>query len=180
MQPLRFRGTTTSVQLALDWSQSKGAHGSTYESGVDREELDNDPVMFDGKLVPYEELPASDFNRPWTARLVTITDIPQWNLSVSNFFRYRGPYDQVVQVSPDAEVDGKTYSRYETVATPGAPTWDLRLAWDIPTGKDEAFFVNVDVTNVTDQVNQIASRTSTSVVSYEVGRQYALEVGYRF
>lgn len=180
LQPLRFNGTSTSVQLALDWSQSKGAHGSTYESGVDREELDNDPVMFDGKLVPYEELPASDFNRPWTARLVTITDIPQWNLSVSNFFRYRGPYDQVVQVSPDAEVDGNTYSRYETVATPAAPTWDMRLAWDIPTGKDQAFFVNVDITNVTDQVNKIASRTSTSVVSYEVGRQYWLEVGYRF
>ncbi|NIF26310.1 TonB-dependent receptor [Pantoea sp. Tr-811] len=180
LQPLRFKGTTTSVQLALDWSRSKGAHGATYEAGVDREELDNEPVVFDGKLVPYEELPASDFNRPWTARLVTITDIPQWNLSVSNFLRYRGPYDQVVKVSPDAEVDGKTYSRYETVATAAAPTWDLRLAWDIPTGKDQAFFVNLDVTNVTDQVNKIASRTSTTVVSYEVGRQYWLEVGYRF
>lgn len=180
LQPLRFGGTSTSVQLALDWSQSKGAHGSTYEAGVDRGEMDNEPVYYDGKLVPYEELPASDFNRPWTARLVTITDIPQWHLSVSNFFRYRGPYDQVVKVSPDAEVDGKTYSRYETVATPGAPTWDMRLAWDIPTGKEQAFFVNVDITNVTDQVNKIASRTSTSVVSYEVGRQYWLEVGYRF
>jgi len=86
----------------------------------------------------------------------------------------------VVKVSPDAEVDGKPYSRYETVATPAAPTWDMRLAWDIPTGKDQAFFVNVDITNVTDKVNEIASRTSTSVVSYEIGRQYWLEVGYRF
>lgn len=180
LQPLRFKGTSTSVQLALDWSQSKGAHGETYDSGVDREEMDNEDVIYDGKLVPYEALPPSDFNRPWTARLVTITDIPQWNLEVSNFFRYRGPYDQVVRVTPDAEVDGKTYSRYETVATPGAPTWDMRFAWDIPTGKDQAFFVNVDVTNVTDQVNKIASRTSVSVISYEVGRQYWLEVGYRF
>ncbi|MDH0730567.1 TonB-dependent receptor plug domain-containing protein [Pseudomonas sichuanensis] len=180
MQPLRFKGTSTSVQLALDWSRSKGAHGATYEAGVDREELDNEPVVFDGNLVAYEELPASDFNRPWTARLVTITDIPQWNLAVSNFLRYRGPYDQVVKVSPDAEVDGKTYSRYETVATAGAPTWDMRLAWDIPTGKEQAFFVNVDITNVTDQVNKIASRESVNVVTYEVGRQYWLEVGYRF
>ena len=180
LQPLRFQGTSTSVQLALDWSKSKGAHGETYESGVDREEMDNDDVVYDGKLVPYEELPPSDFNRPWTARLVTITDIPRWNLSVSNFFRYRGPYDQVVRVTPDVEVDGKSYSRYETVAVAGAPTWDMRFAWDIPTGKEQAFFVNVDVTNVTDQVNQIASRSSTSVVSYEVGRQYWLEVGYRF
>lgn len=94
--------------------------------------------------------------------------------------RYRGAYDQVVKVDPDVEVNGEVLSRYETVATPAAPTWDMRVAWDIPTGKDQAFFVNVDVTNVTDQVNKIASRESVSVVSYEVGRQYWLEVGYRF
>ncbi|MGE7990064.1 secretin and TonB N-terminal domain-containing protein [Pseudomonas sp. NPDC089554] len=180
MKPLQFNGTSTSVQLALNWSQSTGAHGSTYEAGVDREEMDNEPVVYDGKLVAYDELPAADFNRPWTARLVTITDIPQWNLEVSNFFRYRGPYDQVLKVSPDAEIDGKTYSRYETVTTPGAPTWDMRLAWDIPTGKDQAFFVNLDITNVTDKVNQLAARSTVSVISYEVGRQYWLEVGYRF
>ncbi|TLP61869.1 MULTISPECIES: TonB-dependent receptor [Pseudomonas] len=180
LKPLRFIGTSTSMQLALNWSRSEGAHGETYEAGVDREEMDNEDVVFDGKLVPYEALPPSDFNRPWTARLVTITDIPQWNLEISNFLRYRGPYDQIVKVSPDAEIDGKTYSNYQTAATPGAATWDMRFAWDIPTGKDQAFFVNVDVTNVTDQVNKIASRTSTNLITYEVGRQYWLEVGYRF
>ncbi|WP_411562461.1 MULTISPECIES: TonB-dependent receptor plug domain-containing protein [Pseudomonas] len=180
MQPLRFHGTSTSVQLALDWSRSKNAYGATYEAGLDGDQLDNEDVVLDGKRIAYHELPASDFNRPWTGRLTTITDIPQWNLSVSNFFRYRGPYDQVVGVSPDAEVDGEVLKRYETVATPGAPTWDMRVAWEIPTGKDQAMFVNVDVTNVTDRVNKIASRESVSLVSYEVGRQYWLEVGYRF
>ncbi|MBZ2385704.1 TonB-dependent receptor, partial [Escherichia coli] len=110
----------------------------------------------------------------------TITDIPQWNLSLSNFLRYRGAYDQDVNLDEDIEVDGEVLSRYETVATPAAPTWDMKLAWDIPTGKDQAFFVNVDITNVTDKVNKITSRESVSLVSYEVGRQYWLEVGYRF
>ncbi|MGE8327320.1 TonB-dependent receptor plug domain-containing protein [Pseudomonas urmiensis] len=180
MRPLRFYGTSTSLQLALDWSRNKDAYGSTYEAGLDGEELSGEDVVLDGKRIAYHELPASDFNRPWTARLTTITDIPQWNLSISNFLRYRGAYDQVVKVDPDVEVNGEVLSRYETVATPAAPTWDMRVAWDIPTGKDQAFFVNVDVTNVTDQVNKIASRESVSVVSYEVGRQYWLEVGYRF
>ncbi|PYG77051.1 outer membrane receptor protein involved in Fe transport [Pseudomonas sp. RV120224-01b] len=180
MQPLRFMGTSTSLQLALDWSRTKDAYGATYEAGVESDELAGADVVLDGKRIPYHELPASDYNRPWTARLMTITNIPQWNLTVSNFFRYRGAYDQVVGVDPDVEVAGEVLETYETVATPAAPTWDLRLAWDIPTGKDQAFFVNVDVTNVTDKVNKIASRESVSLISYEVGRQYWLEVGYRF
>lgn len=180
MQPLRFRGTSTSVQLALDWSRTKSGYGSTYEAGLDGDELAGNDVVLDGKRIPYNELPGSDYNRPWTARLTTITDIPQWNLSISNFLRYRGAYDQVVNLDEDIEVDGEVLSRYETVATPAAPTWDMKLAWDIPTGKDQAFFVNVDITNVTDKVNKITSRESVSLVSYEVGRQYWLEVGYRF
>ncbi|WP_324833700.1 hypothetical protein [Pseudomonas saxonica] len=61
----------------------------------------------------------------------------------------------------------------------GALTWDTRIAWQVPTAKDQAVFVNLDVTNLLDK--QIVGATENSgLPTYEVGRQFMLEVGYTF
>lgn len=178
-QLLRVLGSVTSLQLALDWSRSKNAY-STYESSFSEAEYADDDVIYDGKRLAYSELPASDFNRPWTARLTTITEIPAWHLSVSNFFRYRGAYEQIIDTGRYQDVDGESLRVYDTASVAAAPTWDMRVKWEIPTAREQALFVAVDVTNVTDKVNPIVSNSSTARTTYEVGRQYWLEVGYRF
>ncbi|KIY40832.1 TonB-dependent receptor [Pseudomonas sp. 10-1B] len=178
-QSLRLLGSVTSLQLALDWSRSKNAY-STYESGFNQAEYADDDVIYDGKRLAYSQLPASDFNRPWTARLTTITEIPAWHLSVSNFFRYRGAYEQIIDTGRYQDVDGESLRVYDTASVAAAPTWDMRVKWEIPTAREQALFVAVDVTNVTDKVNPIVSNSSTARTTYEVGRQYWLEVGYRF
>ncbi|ORC60895.1 TonB-dependent receptor [Pseudomonas floridensis] len=177
LQELKFQGTRTSVQMAFDWSRTRDAYGN-YDDAINSELLLNDDVLFDGSLIKYSDLPASNFNRPWTARMTTITEIPQLHLTWSNFLRYRGPYDQIVSTNDDVIIDGKSVSVFETERVNAAPTWDMRVDWELPTNKDEAVFVAVDVTNVADRVNSIVSRNGGS--SYEVGRQYWLEVGYRF
>lgn len=49
----------------------------------------------------------------------------------------------------------------------------------MPTAKDQAVFVNLDVSNLLDKT--IVSSTDTNgVLNYEVGRQFMLEVGYKF
>lgn len=179
LNELKFKGTRTSVQLAFDWSRTKDAYGN-YDDAINSEELSNDDVLYDGSLMKYSELPASNFNRPWTGRMTTITDIPQLNLTWSNFFRYRGPYDQIIDTGDEAVVNGESVAVYETARVKAAPTWDMRLDWELPTGRDEAVFVAVDVTNVTDKVNPIVSSRANGGTTYEVGRQYWLEVGYRF
>lgn len=178
-QPLRVLGSVTSLQLALDWSRSKNAY-STYEAGFNDAEYADGDVLYDGKRMAYSQLPASDFNRPWTARLTTITEIPRWHLSISNFFRYRGAYDQIIDTGRTTDVDGEALAVYDTASVAGAPTWDMRVKWEMPTAREQALFVAVDVTNVTDKVNSIVSNSSTVRTTYEVGRQYWLEVGYRF
>lgn len=178
-QSFRVLGSITSLQLALDWSRSKNAY-STYESGFSEAEYADDDVIYDGKRLAYSELPASDFNRPWTARLTTITEIPSWHLSISNFFRYRGAYEQIIDTGRTEDIDGEALRVYDTASVAAAPTWDMRVKWEIPTAKEQALFVAVDVTNVTDKVNPIVSNSSTARTTYEVGRQYWLEVGYRF
>lgn len=179
LEELKWLGTRTSLQMAFDWSRTKDAYG-TYESGITADQYVNGDVMFDGKRIAYNDLPASDFNRPWTARLTAITEIPQWNLTVSNFLRYRGAYDQLIDTGETVTDHGEDLVVYDTAKVKAAPTWDMRVSWDIPTGKDQALFAAVDITNVTDQVNEIVGSGSSATVSYEVGRQYWLEVGYRF
>jgi hypothetical protein len=177
LQDLEWMGTKTSLQWAFDWSRTKDA-SIDYESLLTLDKFEDDNVVYDGKVMKYSELPASDFNRPWTARMTAITEIPQWNLTVSNFLRYRGPYDQIYNLDETTTVNGETLDVYRAVRVSAAPTWDMRLDWEVPTGKDQAAFIAVDVTNVADKVNSIKSSATTT--TYEVGRQYWLEVGYRF
>lgn len=173
----KFAGTRTSLQLAFDWSQTTDGYGN-YDDILTADEYADDDVYYDGKLMNVSELPASDFNRPWTARLTAITEIPQWHLTISNFFRYRAAYEQIVDTGDDITIGDQDVSLYEVRDVSAAPTWDMRIDWEIPVAEEQALFVGVDVTNVTDHVNEIVS--SSGSASYETGRSFWLEVGYRF
>ncbi|WP_273825890.1 TonB-dependent receptor plug domain-containing protein [Pseudomonas asplenii] len=175
-------GTSTSMQLALDWNRTRSTH-TDYQQVLSASEVDDNDVIYDGKVTAYSELPTSDFNRPWTARLTTITDLPALHLTWSNFLRYRGPYQQIVNTGktaslPNAEGGLTTYDVYEAATVKAAPTWDTRLYWELPTAREQALFAAVDITNVLDKVSPIVSYSGTT--TYEIGRQYWLEVGYRF
>ncbi|MCO8161289.1 TonB-dependent receptor [Pseudomonas sp. 21LCFQ010] len=179
LEELKWLGSSTSLQLALNWQRTRDAYGN-YDDAITAELLDNDKVMYEGRVIDYIDLPANNFNRPWSARLTAITEIPQLNLTWSNFLRYRGAYDQLIATGDDVTVDGQAYQLFETARVKAAPTWDMRVDWELPTGKDQALFMAVDITNVTDKVNPIVSSGATAKTTYEVGRQYWLEVGYRF
>ena len=176
-----FASSRTSVQAAFNWSRTRSNNGN-YEEVLDDENYNDDRVYYDGSLTRYSDLPAGDFNRPWTLRLTTITEIPALHLTWSNFFRYRGAYDQIDRTGDGTvEIDGATYDAYEKSRVKGAPTWDTSVHWELPTGKTQSVFVAVDITNVTDKINRTSSSTrSTTYTSYETGRQYWLEVGYQF
>ena len=178
LQNLHFAGTQTTWQLALSWNETQ-SNNASYENTFDDALLADEDVYYDGSLMPYSELPTDNFNRPWTARLNTVTSIPRWNLTWSNFFRYRGSYEQIYQTTPSTiDIDGTSYDYYQNGRVRAAPTWDTRVKWEIPTGQDQALYVAVDVTNVADKVNDVLS--DKGVLSYETGRQYWLEVGYSF
>ncbi len=181
--PLRefiWFGTRTNGQLALDWTDSKSSSPS-YIDEYD-EYVENNYIQYEGKFIRYADRPADNYNRPWTARLTTITEIPQWNLSLSNFLRYRAGFSKVGNTGRDVDYQGNLIDVWEELDYDAALTWDLRLGWELPTARNQAVFVNVDVFNVLDKVVVADSTTvnANAVPTYEVGRQYWLEVGYRF
>lgn len=178
-QEFKVLGSRSSLQFAMGWQRSEDSY-TDYDSILSDEDYDGNAVWYDGKRLDFVELPPNNFNRPWTARLTTITEIPAWNLSISNFLRYRSKYKQIIDTRDTLELNGETLSVYEAASVGGAMTWDMQVAWEIPTAKDQALFASVDITNVADKINPTVSSGSRAVTRYEVGRQYWLEVGYRF
>lgn len=187
LQDLRWLGTYTTGQLALDWRDSKSnAPDYLYDASDSNNYVQNPYIQYDGQIIRYADRPASNYNRPWTLRLSTFTRIPQWNVTWSNFLRYRAAYSKVAQTvaatSSTVYHDGQQIAVWEKRTFSNAFTWDIRLGWELPIANSHAFFVNVDVFNVLDKaaVADSTTATSTGVPTYEVGRQFWLEVGYRF
>ena len=172
-------GTSTSAQFAAGWQRSEDSY-TDYDSILNNEEYDGNAVLYDGKRMDFVELPPNNFNRPWTARLTTITEIPAWHMSISNFLRFRSKYKQIIDTKRKVDLDGETLSVYEAAPVGSAMTWDMQVYWELPTAKDQAVFASVDITNVADKINPTVSAGNQAVTRYEVGRQYWLEVGYRF
>ncbi len=174
---LKSLHTSTSLQIALSWSATR-TNMQGYERLVSASELADDDVVYDGKVMHWSDLPADDFNRPFTARLTTQTDIPLLHLAWSNFLRYRGGYQQIVNRGGSVTVNGVDYDLYEAARVKAAPTWDTRVQWEIATGLEQSVFIAVDVTNVANRAVPIVS--SGGGETFESGRQFWLEVGYRF
>ncbi|WP_312933109.1 TonB-dependent receptor [Stutzerimonas nitrititolerans] len=177
LTPLRsfdLWGARNSGQLAADWTHHNTNHNS-YAESIEEDRY----VYYRGNVIHISQLPPINYTRDWTYRLTTVTDIPAWRLSWANFFRYRAGADTLKRASQS--VNG--YRAYYDKSYGNAFSWDLRLAWELPTLDDQAMFVNLDVYNVTNRSN--ASDNSnisafyTSAV-YETGRQFMVEVGYRF
>lgn len=179
LQAYSLWGTSTSGQLALDWTNSKSSAPTYFDDSAGELYYENPYISYQGKFIRYADRPADNFTRPWTARLTTITQVPQANLIWSNFFRYRADYSKVADTGENIDYQGVSVDVWEVQDYGGALTWDMRLAWALDLPKQQEVFVNVDVFNVLNE-RSAAEVSSNNTVTYEVGRQFWLELGYRF
>ncbi|MCW3149489.1 TonB-dependent receptor plug domain-containing protein [Stutzerimonas stutzeri] len=179
-------GTSSSGQLALDWTKVDSSGLSDYTSSIGAIYVIDPIIQYDGSFIRYSDRPANNYNRPWTLRLTTATHIPQWNLTWSNFLRLRDGYRKIGATGKRVDYNGEQVRVWDEVAYGTAFTWDTRLAWELPTADQQALFVNLDVSNLLNR--RITSNTSgldnsiadDDVATYEIGRQFMVEVGYRF
>lgn len=180
--PLRdfsFWNTRTNGQVALDWTDVQSSGLSDYTASIGLTYVDDPTIQYQGKFMKYSDRPADNYNRPWTARLTTMTDIPRFNLNWSNFLRYRDGYRRMAATGATVAYNGENVRVWEETPYAGALTWDTRLAWELPTAKDQAFFVNLDVSNLLDKAI-VSEADNNDNATYEVGRQFMVEVGYKF
>ncbi|MFK7605294.1 MULTISPECIES: TonB-dependent receptor plug domain-containing protein [unclassified Pseudomonas] len=179
LQAFTLGSTRTSGQFAMDWSKINNTGLSNYSASIGATYVEDPTIQYDGKFMKYSDMPATNYNRPWTARLTTITEIEPLHLTWSNFLRYRDGYRRIAATGKKVQHEGKDAYVWAETPFSGALTWDTRIAWQVPTAKDQAVFVNLDVINLLDK--QIVGATENSgLPTYEVGRQFMLEVGYTF
>jgi len=182
---IRWLGTSTTGLLALDWTRSE-SNSPDYTASDTDTYATNPYIQYDGKIMQYTDRPADNYSRPWTLRLSTMTRIPQWNMNWSNFLRYRAAYAKVAQTKSATTSgvfhNGQQIAVWEKREFNPALTWDMRIGWEYPFARKQAFFVNLDIFNVLDKASVADSSTAsaTGIPTYEVGRQFWLEVGYRF
>lgn len=176
LRALDFWDTRTHGELTLSWNDV-----TTTNTGYD-EEFDDTPVMYKGKVIKTYDIPVDNYTRPWSARLATTTQIPAWGLTLGNFFNWRADYSQVIRTGRVTH-EGQSIYNYEDYDISSALTWDMRVGWEQALGNHQAVFANLDVGNVLNRRNAIGSSSSystTAELDYELGRNFTLEVGYRF
>ena len=179
LKPWSAWGTQTHAQLILDWTDVVSSGLSDYTSNIGILYVGDPIIQYEGSFMRYSERPADNYNRPWTLRLHTSTHVPNLNLTWSNFLRYREGYTRMAATGKFTDYQGTAVRVWEETDYSAALTWDTRLAWEQPLAQHQAVFVNLDVSNVLDKVI-VSNANSNGIPTYEVGRQFMVEVGYRF
>ncbi|ENO86923.1 TonB-dependent receptor [Thauera linaloolentis] len=177
-QPIRIGKTLTSLMFGLDHTDLTTSHAdysdtlSELTGGLDR------IIIYDGKPMAWGSRPAQNYNRPWSARLLLSTDIPSARLTISNFFRVRDGFEKMAATDVFVPYGDSTARVWEKHKFGTAITWDLRLNWRLPVATGQEAFINLNVDNVLNRKNEIEDIDNDRV--YEKGRQFWVELGYRF
>jgi hypothetical protein len=74
--------------------------------------------------------------------------------------------------------NGSAISNYEKGRFGSAITWDMRFNWALPTVTGQEATVTLSIENVLNRTNAIED--SGTYLTYEKGRQFWLELGYKF
>lgn len=177
LQQLTWAGTETSAQLIANWYDGDRSHRSYESRGEDY------IIQYEGKFITWNQRPVDSYNRPWSVRLFTQTQVPAANLTIGSFLNWRGPFETAMYTDGSTEYEDRTVDVYARRRYGTSMTWDLRVGWEKVIGvKDETVFSNLDVTNVLNRRNvaQHIDDWAGAYEEYEMGRQFQLQVGYRF
>lgn len=178
-RPWQWGLGATSAQLAFDYTDTRRNYpGASQDYSTNYDETAyNAIVRYEGDIMHYYEIPASSFNRPWTARLATQTRIEDWGLLWSNFLRYRAGYLSFARVAYE-DYEGDNIGVYEKTDYPRSFSWDTVLEYTFDLPRDQQVYARVEVQNVLNRSNRISGTTYAAL--FEPGRSYWLELGYRF
>ena len=191
--PLDTFGIKHFYLLAFDWTNIKRNYAD-YNVAITNAQFNDEIISYDGQFIRYADRPAENFVRPWTLRFNTTHtfNISRTKWLWNNFFRLRSGYKTMAAVTNIANQDiypetGERVATFKAFQVPYSFTWDMRLGFEIDAYKGNTLYVNVDIYNVLNRQNiAIASASyspsagTTAVPVYEVGRQFWVQVGYKF
>ena len=192
--PLEVFSIKNFFLFAFDWTNVNRNY-EDYNDVLDNDQLANEYISYDGQLIRYADRPAENFVRPWTLRFNTTHtfNISRTKWLWNNLFRLRSGY-KTMAVTRDADrdqfvIDGvlTPVTTFKAFQVPANFTWDMRVGFEIDAYKGNTLYVNLDIYNVLNKQNVAVASASysssagtTAVPVYEVGRQFWVQVGYKF
>ena len=175
IEPIRTGIVEHFYMASLDWTDTKRNHTTYGYSIAD--------ATLDGRDVTWEEIQQL-YKEPLTFKLST-THIFNYgskvNLSWNNLFTVKGGYKRLIYFG-----DKATKNEYKTYKFGSSFNWDMRLGLD-----SGSLYINVDVLNVLDSKKLMPIgiengvifddvNSNAMVLAYELGRQFWLQMGYKF
>lgn len=164
-----------SWSLGLNRSRVRSNHNE-YQDALSDSEAD-ELVSFRSQIMRRSELPASNYNRPWTARFSLSSRWPASGWSLSQFLRWQGGYRKIAATGKTVPHGEQMLEVLDETDFPATVSWDLNLRWQAGVGRHRPF-VALSVENLSNRRNAINNSGGTAL--YEHGRSASLQAGYEF
>lgn len=173
---LKLGSTANRMWVAFNKSDTKTNY-STYAENYSTAMVDNGLISYDGNIIRFSDIPASNYNRPWTLRLGAMTTVPSQHLTINNMLRVRASYDQILR-SGSVVYEGMSIPNYARTVLPRSLALDTVVHWSPRIYNRQELDVKLTVENITNHRNKIS--VSDAYATYERGRTIGLEIGYDF
>ena len=195
IKPILTYGVAHSYLFAFDYTRTSRTYNLL---NADEAYYNDTLIKYNGAIINYRDRPVENWARPFTLRLDTTHafKIAKTKWMWNNFFRFRAGYDRMVILTrTDPRYDSSfSGSQYGKMRFPNAFSWDMRLGFELDMYKGQTLYMNVDIYNVLNSkikstiattayngsTSSGAFASSSAVAVYEVGRQFWLQVGYKF
>ncbi|MDF7667422.1 TonB-dependent receptor plug domain-containing protein [Orbaceae bacterium ESL0727] len=176
-------------QVVLSYMDTKG--NLSLESGYDDTEATNyRQVVYNGKLMDYEDVPGRDYNTPWVLSMNLDFSAPDTGVTWANTFKYQSKQDSRVIVNRfDSHYDPSLadYKQFRDISLKSNVVWDTRLSWQPTFIKDKPLVVSMDILNILNKKNTIPYNAKAGMTSgagnisaFGPGRELWLQTDYTF
>jgi|GEM_PF-1841892 len=142
----------------------------------------NTHITYNGRLTPVEDAPATDFNRPWVIAYTHVAEPYDW-LNLTGVLRYQ-------TASKGMLTDGSGLVDPQGVLTNAYVDVDYKATFNVDLStaitkkiNGQKFIFGVDILNLFNRKNDATTgyaSSSTSTVTYTMGRQFYANVRYEF
>ncbi len=149
------------------------------DDGYD-ERLEEDLVYYQEKLVPVSELPPWDYNIPFSLGFFATTEVPAWDINMTNFLVHRrgGTIARDSRENWEDPATGLTHDIYEDFDFDSLVTVNSKIKWSGKVTQRLSLFATLEINNLFDKV--IDRSTVDTRRRYSKGRRFWIEIGTRF
>ncbi|CUJ97884.1 Outer membrane receptor for ferric coprogen and ferric-rhodotorulic acid [Achromobacter sp. 2789STDY5608615] len=178
LEPWRAGETRWNMRTSWSWQRrkanndlAKGYGGSS----TDTDEL----VIYNDVPIRAFELPDITFYQPQTANLTLIGAYPRMGLTWSNMLNWRSKRNAIIYVGrgpAPAQLE-----KYKSGGLASFWTWDTKLTWQPPSLRNME--LTVEVLNLLNRMPALTASNPNFKADnslYQSGREFWLQVGYRF